>query len=56
MIKNKGFTEISMYNYTSLIDEAYGYKLTGEFIITIYYRMEFITVINRVIFICFFIS
>jgi hypothetical protein len=31
MIQNKGLTEIGMHNYTSLLDETYGYKLKGKF-------------------------
>ncbi len=33
MIKNKGFTEISVRSHTSLLDVTYGYKLKSEFIV-----------------------
>jgi hypothetical protein len=32
MILNKPFTEISNFQYTSLLDQPYGYKLNGKFI------------------------
>ena len=36
IITNKGFTEIFLHPHTSLLDETYGYKLKGEFIIVQY--------------------
>ncbi len=36
MIVNKGFTEISKYQYTSLLDQTYGYKLNGKLILKIF--------------------
>ncbi len=38
MIVNKGFTEISKYQYTSLLDQTYGYKLNGKLILKILFN------------------
>src|SRR5688572_25883885 len=32
MIENKGFNEISKHQYTSFLDQTYGYKLKGNII------------------------
>jgi hypothetical protein len=34
IITNRGFTEVFIHQYTSLLDETYGYKLKGEFLCT----------------------
>lgn len=47
MILNKQYTEISKHQYASLLDQSYGYKLNGKFIVIIIIKFEFI--INHII-------
>ncbi len=46
MIVNKGFTEISKYQYTSLLDQTYGYKLNGKLILKIFLNLLMIKLFN----------
>jgi hypothetical protein len=50
MILNKQYTEISNYQYASLLDQSYGYKLNGKFIVIIIIKFEFIVNHNIITF------